>query len=54
MGLRGGNEEKKQAKRLPTIDKKARRVRMPVWLKENLVSTIDLTRLYTIILEEMQ
>jgi hypothetical protein len=54
MGLGDGNEEKKQVKRLPTIDKKARRVRMPVWLKENRVSAIDLSRLYITILEEMQ
>jgi hypothetical protein len=43
MSLVGGNEEQKQqAKHLPIIDKKARRVRMPVWQKENHFSMRDL------------
>jgi len=53
MGLEGGNEEQKQqAKRLPIIDKKARRVRMPVWPKENHVSMRNLGALITPYLRE--
>jgi hypothetical protein len=43
-----------EAMRLPIINKKARRMRMPVWLKENHASMSDLRQLYNTLLEGIQ
>jgi hypothetical protein len=41
-----------EAMRLPIINKKARRMRMPVWLKENHASMSDLGSYITLYLRE--